>query len=381
MEQFVRGGGALGKNGRRGAGLALLALVGLSGCHPGGKSGPATGTSHPVPVSVLVAGLESGAHAISVAGVVRGIHEASLTARVEGQVESVPVHLGQKVVRGQLLLRLSDQTFRARKVRAQAALSYAATNFSRIDRLYSNGSASRSEWDRAKQSLDVATAEEQDASAQLSWTKVVAPFSGRIASKGVRKGDVVQPGAPLLSVVDAGRLQVVAHVPDTWSGSLHPGLPVRFSVKGVDLDGKIRDLSPQSDPVAHTVTVKVLLDGRTLPSSLLSPDRNMKGKEGRYGLGGFGSLVGMYGKLSVPVEKEETLWIPRSAVIDHEGLQEVFVVASGHAELRYVRTGREVSGNVEILSGLRAGETLVVSPPGVLSDGADVTPVQAGTAK
>jgi RND family efflux transporter MFP subunit len=353
--------------------LALLGGILLAGCHPGKQTGPASVKGSPISVLVVTPGLETGSNEISVAGVVRGIHEADITARVGGEVQRVPVHLGQRVVRGQLLLTLSDQTFRARTVRAQASLSYARANFDRIEHLYRNGSASRSEWDRAKQTLDVATAEEQDASAQLSWTRVVAPFSGRVARKTVRKGDVVQTGAPLLSVIDATRLKVIAHVPDTWSAALHPGLSVHFSVKGADIPGTIRELSPQSDPVAHTVTVKVLLSRRSIPRSWSSP---AKGPEST-----FVGMVGMYGKLLVPVMKEKELRIPVSAVIDHEGLKEVFVVVSDHAELRYIRTGRTEGASVEVLSGLRPGETVVASSPLPLADGMAVTPVARGMAK
>lgn len=353
-----------------GIGLAFLGLAALAGCHPGEKSGISRAPAPPISVSVVTPGVLGESHEISVAGVVRGIHEADLTARVEGQVEQLPVHLGQKVSGGQLLLSLSSQTYQARKIRARAALDYARTNFDRIDRLYRNGSASRSEWDRAKQSLDVATAEEQGAEAQLSWTRVVAPFPGRVASKMVRKGDVVLPGTPLLSVIDATRLQVVGHVPDTWSAALHPGLKVRFEVAGQEMTGRIRDLSPQSDPVAHTVTVKVLLDKKAVSAGRPGAAR---GKGGR-----FVRMVGMYGKLFIPVLKEKALRIPVSGLIDHEGLQEVFVLKGGHAELRYVRTGRTVGGLVEVLSGLAPDEAVVVHPPSGLFDGAPVRVLTKG---
>lgn len=353
--------------------LAFLGLAVFSGCHPGEKSGRLQAPSPSISVSVATPGILGESHEISVAGVVRGIHEADLTARVEGQVEQLPVRLGQKVARGQLLLTLSSQTYQARKIRSQAALDYARTNFDRIDRLFRNGSASRSEWDRAKQSLDVAMAEEQGAQAKLSWTRVVAPFPGRIARKMVRKGDVVLPGTPLLSVIDSARLQVVGHVPDNWSAALHPGLKVRFEVSGQEMTGRIRDLSPQSDPVAHTITVKVLLDKKLLPGGRSGLAR----KTGRR----FVRMVGMYGKLFIPVRKEQALRIPVSGLIDHEGLQEVFVVKGGHAELRYVRAGRTVGGFVEILSGLAPDEEVVVQRPAGLVDGAPVSIAPNGPGK
>ena len=346
------------------ASLILLSIFPLAGCHKGGTGVPQSG---PPPVTLEVTPpIASGmTREISVAGVVRGIHEADLTARVDGQVERILVHLGERVGKGQPLVVLSGQTYASRLSRAEAALSYARTSFARIDRLYQTGSASRSEWDRAKQALDVASAQEREAKARLSWTRVVAPFAGRIANRAVHRGDVVRPGAPLLSVIDSSRLEVVAHVPDSLVGNLKIGLPVTFKVEETLMTGRIRDLSPRSDPLTHTVTVKVLL-------SPLS--RTAGGKAGAHGRGGLGAdhLVGIYGKLYIPVSGTPGLFVPASAVIDHEGLHEIFVVENGHAVLRYVRTGRREDGRVEILSGLSRNEKIVSAPPPTLEDGAAV---------
>ncbi len=339
--------------------LLLLALLPLAGCQGGGKGAPA-GVAPPVAVRVVAPEVSGMTREITVAGVVRGIHEADLTARVAGQVERILVHLGQRVRTGQLLVVLSGQTYASRLSRSRAALAYARTNFDRIDRLYKDGSASRSEWDRAKQALDVARAEEAEAKAQLSWTRVTAPFSGRVANRAVHQGDVVHPGMPLLRVIDSSRLEVVAHVPDVLVGQLKAGLPVAFVAGREEMSGHIRDLSPRSDPLTHTVTVKVLL----VPFSRKTGER-----EGAPALRRADHLVGMYGKLTIPVSGSPGLFVPLSAVIDHEGLHEIFVVANGHAQLRYVRTGRKNDGKVEILSGLSAGERVVAEPPAILEDG------------
>ncbi len=344
---------------RRSPILGLVALVLVAACHKEKKAAVEGGGS-PVSVSIMAPESAGKTREVAVAGVVRGIHEADLTARVNGQVERIAVHLGQRVEKGQLLLQLSGDTFASQVTKARAALSYARTNFSRIDRLFKDGSASRSEWDQAKQDLDVAQAEEKGAVAKFSWTRIVAPFPGWIANKAVRKGDVVLPGAPLLSVIDASRLQVLSHVPDALVGELKIGLGVRFEVNGRQMTGRIKDLSPSSDPTTHTVTVKVLLE--PLSTTEEAPVRLP-------GIHPVNHIVGMYGKLSIPVRGTPGLFVPEGAVIDHEGLREIYVVTQGHAELRYVRTGRRINGKIEILSGLSANEMIVAAPPVGLADG------------
>ena len=84
---------------------------------------------------------------------------------------------------------------------------------------------------------------------------------------------------------------------------------------------------------------------------------------------------GGYGKLYIPVPGRAAIRVPASALIDHEGLRELFVVNSGHAELRYVRVGRSVGGMVEILSGLSPQEKVILAPPANLVDGTVVSEV------
>ncbi len=339
--------------------LGVAATLGVGGCHR--ASTPASFVGGP-PVSVrTILPQSSGlSREVGVAGIIRGIHEAQISARVPGQVREIHVRLGQRVSPGQILLTLSSKTLAAAQARAAANRDYAQSNFDRVDRLYRDKSASRSEWDEARQSRDDSAAAYAAASARLGWSSVKAPFSGRVISKSVRVGDVVLPGAPLLSVVDDSRLEVLAHVPDTLASDLSRATRVRFVSRGREFSGRIIEVSSGSDPVTHTVSVRVLLDRGKAPNE----SRDLK----RLRPGG-------YGKLTIPVPGRSSVRLPEGAILDREGLREVFVVTQGHAELRYVRTGRRTGGTVEILSGLSPEETVVDSPSPALVDGAPVTEV------
>ncbi|MGC8500927.1 MAG: efflux RND transporter periplasmic adaptor subunit [Leptospirillia bacterium] len=339
--------------------LGAAGAISLGGCHrvssPAIKAGAA-----PVPVRTIVPQSSGLSREVGVAGIVRGIHEAKLSARVSGQVREIDVRLGQRVSPGQILLALSSKTLGAEQARAAANRDYAQSNFDRIDRLYRDKSASRAEWDAARQSRDNSAAAYAAATARLGWSSVRAPFSGRVTSKSVRVGDVVLPGAPLLAIVDDSRLEVLAHVPDALSPDLSRSSPVRFVSHGREFVGRIVEVSPGSDPVTHTVSVRVLLGG--------GGAHRGSGKVPVLRSGGFG-------KLYIPVSGRSSVRLPVSAILDREGLREVFVVSGGHAELRYVRTGRLVGGTVEILSGLAPGEKVADSPSPALVDGAPVAEV------
>ncbi len=337
--------------------LAFITPLGLMGCRH--SSSPHAGKAS-APISVQTVRPEStgGTREMGVAGVIRGIHEALLSARVAGEVQRVNVRLGERVVKGQALLTLSSRTLGADLSQAAARRDFAASNYARIDRLYQDKSASRAEWEAARQSRDEAEAAYHAAKARLGWTTITSPFPGRIVSRVAQEGEEVQPGTPLLTVADDRRLEVVAHVPDALVSGLAPASPVRFVSHGHEYAGRLVEISSGSDPVTHTVPVKVLL----------APTRKATAKDRNAGL-----RPGGFGKLYIPVPGRAAIRVPAKALIDHEGLHELFVVTSGHAELRYVRVGRSVGDMVEILSGLSPTEEVVLDPPSTLVDGMAVS--------
>ena len=355
-------GDAMKRVQRAGSWMILLAIVGtmaMGGCHR--SSSPHAGrSSTPVPVKAVLPESTGGTREMGVAGVVRGIHEALLSARVAGEVREVRVRLGQKVDQGQVLLTLSSRTLGADLSRAAARRDFAASNYDRINRLYQDRSASRAEWESARQERDEAEAAYSAAQARLGWTHVTAPFPGRVVSRVAQVGEEVLPGTPLLTVADDRRLEVVAHIPDALVSGLSRSSVVRFVTHGHEYKGRLVEISSGSDPVTHTVPVKVLL----------SPIPKVPGKKMPREL-----RPGGYGKLYIPVPGRAAIRVPDSALIDHEGLRELFVLNAGHAELRYVRVGRSVGGMVEILSGLSPQEKVVLSPPATLVDGARVSEV------
>ena len=337
--------------------LAATAPLGIVGCHRS-SSLPAEKASPPVTVRTVLPESTGQTREMGVAGVVRGIHEALLSARVSGEVQRVSVRLGQRVVKGQRLLTLSSRTLGADLSQAAARRDFAASHYARIDRLYKDTSASRQEWEAARQSRDEAEAAYNAAKARLGWSTIVSPFPGRVISRVAKVGEDVLPGTPLMTVADDRRLEVVAHVPDSLVSALSPNSPVRFVSHGEEYAGRLVEISSGSDPVTHTVPVKVLL----------APSRKVTGAKGSSGL-----RPGGFGKLYIPVPGRAAIRVPEKSLVDHEGLHELFVVTRGHAELRYVRVGRSVGGMVEILSGLSPTEEVVVAPPSNLVDGMAVS--------
>ncbi|MHB8543761.1 MAG: efflux RND transporter periplasmic adaptor subunit [Leptospirales bacterium] len=289
-----------------------------------------------------------------VSGVVSGRHEALLTSRVGGRVKRILVRLGERVRKGQILVELSGGAREASVQAADADLEEARSHFRRIDSLYKTQSATKSEWDRARRALDVARSRAAGAQSVLARSLVRAPFPGVVARKSVRKGDVVAIGSPLVEVVQNRGFQVVAHIPAQWSKSVHIGQRVSFLIHehagSRTLPVVVREVGAGSDPVSYTVPVRADVQ---------------KGF-------GEGLWSGEYGTMEIPVGHEQVVLIPVSSILDRDGLKEVFVVENGKAFLRYIRSGRVKGEQIEVLSGVSSGESVVVSPPGDLENGTAV---------
>jgi multidrug efflux pump subunit AcrA (membrane-fusion protein) len=173
--------------------------------------------------------------------------------------------------------------------------------------------------------------------------KSIAPFDGVITKKLVEVGDPVQPGMPMLKYADMSILQIKVEIPARLMPGVKKGMifPARLDVGDVDIQAKVVQIFPIADPDRHTVTVKMDLPqgvpaGAGMYAEVMITDVNSKVRE-------------------LPV-------VPRDALVWRGSLPGVYVMNENNKrELRLVRTGDEVGADgVAILSGLRAGERVVV---------------------
>ena len=184
----------------------------------------------------------------------------------------------------------------------------------------------------------------------MSYGEVVAPFDGVVTKKWAEVGDLATPGKPLLAIEDPSALQLEADVPQAIASHVQRDARLVARVEGVPgtLTGTVSEIATTADPVSRTLRVKVDLTAQP----------------------GLGS--GQFARLLVPVGESQALRVPMSAVVLRGQLDIVFVVANQHAQLHLVRTGQRVGDEVEILSGLRAGDAVVVEGAAQFSDGQPV---------
>jgi RND family efflux transporter MFP subunit len=325
----------------------LLSSVLLAGCGVKHENTQRESSNLPV-AAVQVKTIEGQPHTSteSVVGTVQAKLHATLEAKVSGHIEQLPVELGQRVKDGELVALLDSRDLKARLDQAEASQEQAERNWNRISALFHQQAATRAEYDDAQAQKRVADAAVAGAKAMLGYAKIVAPFDGVVTKKWVDMGDLASPGKPLVDIEDPSQLRLQADVPDVIAAHVREGkkLGVRVDALDGEITGTVAEISPAADPVTHTFRVKV-----DLPATP-------------------GLMSGQFARLEVPVGESDALLVPDSAVVERGQMEILFVVVNGHAHLRLVKAGRHIGDQVEILSGLDAGDVVVVGGASQLTD-------------
>ena len=327
----------------------LLEAFALSGC--GRKAEPVAGQFLPVAtVRVQVVESKSRVATEEVVGTVRAKLHSVIEAKVSGKIEQMLVTPGQEVGAGELLVQLDAREIQAQLDQATAVRQQAESDLKRATDLMQQKILSASEYDSTQSKFRVADAAATEAKTLLGYTKVTAPFAGVITRKYADVGDLAAPGKPLLEMEDAHDLQLETDVPEAVIGRLALGdkLDVRVSGVSNELAGVVSEIAPSADPNSRTFLVKLDL--------ALAP----------------GLRAGQFGRVSVPVGETSALRVPVTAVLQRGEMELLFVVADKRARLRIVKTGARVGDEVEIVSGLNSGETVVASGVDQLLDGQPV---------
>lgn len=337
----------------------------------------------------------SGAPTISLGGTVIPYKEVTLSAQVPGRVKFLAGIEGDAFKSDDLLVAIDDTELLAKRnaaaaqyASAETQLRNAGVQYSRelwspkskstvggmgvpnlFDQMFTGKMedfmgernrdadraadlfASTSQIDQARNALMQASAEIQAIDAKLRDARSLAPFAGVIMKKFVEVGDTLQPGQPLLVFADVTYLQIEVDVPSQLSGGLKRGmmLDAELDADGRIIPTRVAQIYPMADAQRHTVKVKF-----DLPQNFSAP--------------------GMYAKVRVPdfqAPSRAYPVIPKSAVRYNGSLPGAYVVSNtGEPQLRLIRVGEDLgSGYISVLSGLQAGERILLNPNSAVSSG------------
>lgn len=284
---------------------------------------------------------------VEVSGTLKAIEHALISSRVSGQIAALPVRVGSRVKKGALLVAISAVEINAKVRQAETGLAQAKRNLERETKLLQAEASTPEKVKTLKEQVQIAEAGYREAQAMLDYTRVRAPFTATVTRKLVEVGDLATPGGPLLQLENSQALEVQVQIPETLAQGLklEDALPVAIPVAGLNLNARIREISPTVDPDTRSTQVKLTL-----------PDDN-------------GLRSGQFARVALADHQAKTLLIPAAALTLNGQMEQVFVAESGTAHLRLVRSGSRYGEQVEILSGLAAGDQVVVHAAEKLHDG------------
>lgn len=307
------------------------------------------------PVPVEVAAVSEGsvsAYTSSTANLVAE-NEVKVLSEVEGRLLTLRVEEGDWVKNGQVLATLvrDDQAIAFKKAQLQETNARAA--FDRATELVERELISREEFDKLSIDYEIAQQELAEAEWALKKTTIIAPFSGRITARMTQLGQHVRPGDELFQVTDFDPLVARIYLPERDVLGLEEGQDVQIRLDAateVYFAGRIRQISPVVD--TSTGTVKVTVEA-TEPPEQVRP----------------GSFVTVN---IVRVTHSDALLLPREAVLRELQKAHVYVAEDDVAEKRAVTLGLEEGELIEVLSGVAAGDRVIVTGQGGLKDGSAV---------
>lgn len=308
---------------------------------------------------------------ISASGKIEAENSANLSTRMMGYVTKVHVKTGQKVGAGQLLVSINNNDLQAKKAQVDAAILQATAGYNnakkdydRFVNLFAQQSASQKELDdmtsrfeMAKAGLEGAKQMRNEVMAQFSYSNITAPFAGEVTNTFVKEGDMANPGMPLVSVEGASRMQVTAMVSESDITHIKNGMLVNITIKSInkEVTGKVIEVSGSAKNTGGQYLVKVVLN--TNDKTILS---------------------GMFVNVQFPVANTvksatttDKVLVPVSVLVKQGQLTGIYTIGSGNkAILRWIRTGKNYGDQVEVLSGLTANESYIISAEGKLFNGA-----------
>ncbi|SDO40888.1 efflux RND transporter periplasmic adaptor subunit [Desulforhopalus singaporensis] len=289
---------------------------------------------------------------IELVGTVEAVDRAKISAKISGNIISLPVSPGSRINKDDLLVEISAGEISAQVQQAKAQLEQAERNLAREQKLLLKNAATPESVKNLRDTVNIAAASFRESRTMLNYTRIKSPFAGIVTHKFANAGDLATPGKPLLQIESENELQVLTDIPEALVHTLSLGqqLTVHVPAAGKQLTGVITEISPTSDPASHTSPIKLKVH----------PAPNLRS--------------GQFARVMFPLAGNDNLIIPVSALAPYGQMERVFVADGRTAHIRLVKTGAVipfVTGEkmIEIVSGLSQDELVIIGTDRVLENG------------
>lgn len=391
------------------AASSMLSIALLASCSSKSKESAARADAKVEPAAAIQVSTapvveRSTNRGVEVVGSLEAQDEVTVSSQASGNLESISVDLGSPVSRGQVIARIDQRELKLKRDQAEAALHQAEaklgiTRDGKIDpqkqpdvrqavaglerarydltaakKLFDAGTISNQQYDVYQKTVEQAEAryqaslenvrnlegiiEEKRAALdltkkQLADSDIISPLSGVVKEKTASRGEYLQPGKPVVTIVQINPLRLRLEVPETFAASIAKGQVVTLKVDSFadrEFKGVIKRINPSMDEKSRSLMAEAEVAN---PNALLRP--------------------GMFARSQiVSNSKTMALMVPEKAVVSLAGVTKIFVLEGGVAVERIVKLGARDGSLVEILEGVKPGERVITSNAEQLHDGSAV---------
>ncbi|RDI15957.1 efflux RND transporter periplasmic adaptor subunit [Flavobacterium sp. AG291] len=307
----------------------------------GGKDGK----KPPMAVNGVVVAPQEFANTLSLSGSIEANEQIEVHSEVSGIAEKIFFTEGAKVSKGQVLVKINDIELRAQAGQAKTRQTLAAENERRARLLLQKEAISQEEYDIASADYKTALAQTQLINAQIGKTSIRAPFSGTIGLRNISPGTYVTPTTLITNLVNSSQIKITFSVPEKYASQMKVNSVITFTVSGSNetFQAKVYALEPSVEVTTRTLKVRAIAE-------------NAQGK----------LLPGTFANVILPLDEvKDAFVIPTEAIVPVQGGKKVFVVRNGQAQEATVETGTRTDKDIVVLSGLKAGDTVLTT--GVLT--------------
>lgn len=276
-------------------------------------------------------------------GSVRALNQATVRAKVSGDIDKVYVREGMSVRQGQVLAHMNTLEAHAHAEQNIASLEIAQRNYANNKRLFDQGFISATAFESAVSNLKAAQAAVSLTRKGVNDTVIRAPIAGQIAERNIEPGEKIAADTKLFVIIDPTRLEIEAHIPAEQMSTIAVGQMVRLQIADLPMTGKVVRINPATAAGSRAVSVYIAMNE-------------------------VGAVrAGMFAQGEIVLDKRDAaLVIPLSAVLTHQTQTSVVRVEQGALIYQPVtlglRSGFGRDAQVEVIEGLRAGESIVRKP-------------------
>ena len=319
------------------------------------------------PVRVMVVAPANAQSVLELAGDIQPRYESRLGFRVGGKVVARHVDIGSTVRRGQVLMQLDPKDLQLAQAQANASVTAANSNLSlakaELDRyreLRQKNFVSQALLDAKEAAYKAAAASHEQATAglkvqanQSSYTTLVADVDGVVTALDAEIGQVVAPGVPVVRIAQTGEKEVRISIPEDQVDTLRRVADVKvrtWANQGVQLDGRLREVSPMADPATRTYTAKI-----SIPKA---------GPEVRLGMTATVSFISQ--------SAQAAIHLPLTALFNDKNTTSVWVVENGTVKLVPVQVAGAAGNEILLAGGVSPGQSVVTAGINLLRPGQKV---------